>query len=231
MNLLPHLWKLGVLGGRTFDVLVDRWPLTELQSSLDAAKAANPESLTLGDFRADPKLLHHESSALAAAGKLITPHRAIAAHFGERAWLLDWQIPTRGLTVPVISQTNNSSPPKLFLPTSPLGRKGIHELAAALKDTDAELLVLGSAREGGENDPLSKINWQPATLTDLPGASALILPAWIEHQPRIALRALAIGIPVIATKACGLPDHPLLHIIDRPDPAAIAQAIQFLNVS
>lgn len=33
-NLLPHLGEMGVLGGRTFDVLMERWPLEELQPRL-----------------------------------------------------------------------------------------------------------------------------------------------------------------------------------------------------
>jgi glycosyltransferase involved in cell wall biosynthesis len=53
----------------------------------------------------------------------------------------------------------------------------------------------------------------------------LILPAWVEHQPRIALRALSAGIPVIATRACGLASHPLLTEIDQPDATAIKECI------
>ena len=36
-------------------------------------------------------------------------------------------------------------------------------------------------------------------------ADVVVLPAWIEHQPRGLLRAMALGKPVIATDACGLP--------------------------
>ncbi|MDR3218382.1 MAG: hypothetical protein LBU22_05280 [Dysgonamonadaceae bacterium] len=31
-------------------------------------------------------------------------------------------------------------------------------------------------------------------------------PPWVEHQPRGVLQAIALGKPVIATEACGLPD-------------------------
>ncbi|MFC7337264.1 VanW family protein [Haloferula chungangensis] len=223
MNLLPHLWRLGVLGGRTFDVLADRWPLAELQGILDRAAAANPRSPTLGDFRADPQLLREERAALAAAARLITPHQAIAAHFGDRAWLLDWKIPEVEAR-----KTPPGRRPQLFLPCSALGRKGIHELAAALTGKDIQLLVLGCAREGGDHDPLADTDHQPATLADLSRATALILPAWIEHQPRLALRALAMNIPVIATKACGLPNHPLLTQIPNPNPSEILKAIDSL---
>ena len=219
-NLLPHLWRLGALGGRTFDVLLARWPLAELHRHLDAAARRNPSSPTLGDFRADPDLVRDEAEALDRAARLVTPHRALASRFGHRAWLVDWHLPD-GLPRPAPP----AGRPRLFLPCSPLGRKGIHELAAALRGIDAELLVLGRAREGGGADPLDGLDWRPATLDELARCHALVLPAWVEHQPRPALRALAGGIPVIATEACGLPEHPQLLRIGRPDPDALAAAI------
>jgi hypothetical protein len=224
-NLLPHLWRLGTLGGRTYDVLMTRWPLAELHRLLDAAASAHPDSPTLADFRADRALMRDESAALEQAARLVTPHRAIAASFGHRAWLIDWEIPKdHG------ARSHPSSPAsRLFLPCSALGRKGIHELAAALRDREHELLVLGRAREAGPRDPLTAVRWKPTSLDQLNDCDALILPAWVEHQPRIALRALALGIPVIATESCGLPDHPLLKTITVPDPDAILTALDSLS--
>jgi glycosyltransferase involved in cell wall biosynthesis len=51
------------------------------------------------------------------------------------------------------------------------------------------------------------------------------MPAWIEHEPRLALLALASGIPVIATNACGLPNHPLLTLVPEGDAAALKIAM------
>ncbi len=219
-NLLPHLWRLGVLGGRTFDVLMLRWPLAELHRQLDEAAAAQPDSPTLPDFRAPADLVRDESAALDRAARLITPHTALAAWAGGRAWEIPWEIPNTS----VVPAAPRSRGLKLFLPCSPLGRKGIHELAAALRGLDAELIVLGSAREGGR-DPLAGLRWRSGTAADLADCHALLLPAWIEHQPRLALRALAMGLPVIATRGCGLPDHPQLIALSKPDPAAITQAL------
>jgi len=219
-NLLPHLWLLGVLGGRSFDVLIERWPMEELQRRLDRAKATHPQSTTLGDFRADPVLVQAEREALAAAGRLVTPHRELAAYFGSRAWLIPWEMPT---PLPLTAPTGK---PSLFFPASKLGRKGAFELAAALKSgIDAELRFLGAASEGPA-DPFAEIPCSRAGLADLSSAAALVLPAWVEHQPRLALLALASGIPVIATKACGLPTHPCLHEIAEPDAAALAAVIR-----
>lgn len=213
-NLLPHLWRLGALGGRSFDVLVNRWPMEELQRRLDLAKQAHPESTTLGDFRVDPELLQAEKEALAAAARFVTPHRAMAKYFGDRAWLIDWEMPQ-----PL--ETMASSPPSVFFPASKLGRKGAFELASVFRTgVPAELKILGRATEGPA-DPFAGIDHSQGTLADLASASALVLPAWIEHQPRLALLALASGIPVIATEACGLPEHPQLHLLSSPDPAAV----------
>lgn len=218
-TLLPHLWQAGHLGGRTFDVLVNRWPLEKLQARLDAAAARHPQSDTLADFRADPELVLAETQALAAAARIVTPHRAIAASFGSRAILLDWEMPV------VTKRSTPTNSARWFFPASALGRKGIHELAAALRETGGELLVFGRAREGS-GDPLADISWHPATVADLTVCTALVIPAWIEHEPRLALRALALGIPVIASRACGLPAHPLLTEVDDGDVRALIHAMK-----
>ena len=219
-SLLPHLWRLGALGGRSFDVLLERWPMEELQRRLDQANTAHPQSTTLGDFRADGDLLRAEREALAAAGRLVTPHVALAAHFGARAWLIPWQMPA---ALPRIAVEGK---PSLLFPASRLGRKGAYELAEALKSgIDAELRYLGSADEG-EADPFAGLDCIRGKPGDLASASAVVLPAWIEHQPRLALLALASGVPVIATEACGMPPHENLHVIASPDAAAMAAVIR-----
>jgi hypothetical protein len=220
-TLLPHLWRAGHLGGRTFDVLVNRWPLAELQSRLDTAAARHPQSDTLADFRADSDLVLAETQALAAAARLVTPHRAIAKSFGSRAILLDWEKPT-ATVAPVRDGT------RWFFPASALGRKGIHEVAEALREIGGELLILGRAREGGR-DLLEAISHRQATLADLPSCTALVIPAWIEHEPRLALRALAAGIPVIASRVCGLSQHPLLTEIDAGDVESLKAAMRALS--
>ena len=224
-NLLPHLWQLGVLGGRSFDVLIERWPMEEMQRRLDLAKATHPQSTTLADFRADETILRAERDALAAAGRLITPHLALATYFGTRAWLIPWKMPE-----PLPRTSPNEKPtfpekPSLFFPASRLGRKGAFELAAALKSgIDAQLYYLGAADEG-RADPFVGIDCHRGKISDLASATALVIPAWIEHQPRLALLALASGIPVIATESCGLPPHDLLHVIPTPDPIVLATVL------
>lgn len=218
-SLLPHLWRDGHLGGRTFDVLVNRWPLAQLHARLDAAAARHPQSDTIADFRANEELVIAETEALAAAARIITPHRAIAATFGARAILLDWEMPTAATNV-----RSASDEVRWYFPASALARKGIYELAAALREVPGELLVLGRAREGAD-DPLAKIHHRQTTLAEITNCTALVLPAWIEHEPRLALRALAMGLPVIASRACGLAPHPLLTEVDAGDVESLKAAM------
>jgi glycosyltransferase involved in cell wall biosynthesis len=165
-------------------------------------------------------LLRAEREALAAAGCLITPHLALAAHFGPRAWLIPWEMPAPMPRFTVVGK------PSLFFPASRLGRKGAFELADALKSgIDAERRFLGAADEGTA-DPFAGLDCFCGKASDLASASALVLPAWIEHQPRLALLALASGVPVIATEGCGLPPHEMLHVIAAPDAATLATVIR-----
>ncbi len=218
-SLLPFLWQTGHLGGRTFDVLVNRWPLAELQARLDAAAARHPQSPTLADFRADPEIVHAESQALAAAARMVTPHRLIAASFGSRAILLDWEMPA---AAPRSARSLDTG--TWFFPASALARKGIYEIAAALRESGGELLVLGRAREGAD-DPLAGVRHRQGALADLETCTALVIPAWIEHEPRLALLALSRGIPVIASAACGLAPHPLLTEIAAGDVSSLQTAL------
>ncbi len=201
-NLLPYLWQSGVLGGRTFDVLMTRLPIADLQLQLTAAHETYPESPTLGDFRADRSLLELERQALQSARKIITPHRQIAALFADRAILLDWQLPT---IVGEASPVENRLPlpgQKILFPSATLGRKGAYELRSIAQELDLELTVLKPLLEGQNF-------WDGVKITalerlSLDGVGLVILPAHIEHKPRFLLRAIACGIPVIATEACGL---------------------------
>lgn len=196
-NLLPFLWKNGVLGGRTFDVLMTALPMCEIQKRLDYAVSLHPESPTLGDFRAVESLIEAEMEALQNANKIITPHTEIASLFGEKTELLNWQIPN----AKEIKRTQNEKFTIIF-PTSTVGRKGCYELREAIRGLDVKLITLGAyiedagfwrgfdAEKGGDN-------W-------LEIADLVVLPAFIEHKPRRILLAVSNKIPVIVSNACGL---------------------------
>lgn len=205
-NLLPFLWQDGHLGGRSFDVLMTRLPLFALQERLDRAYQNHPESPTLKDFRVDCTLLESERQALAAARLVVTPHSEIAALFPEKSVLLDWQIPR--------IQTSPAPGNAILFPASTLGRKGAYELRQAAQNLGLTLRILGQELEGqnfwndisverfrsGQDDRSPSDQPQDP----LEGVGLVVLPAYVEHRPRLLLRAIAAGIPVIASEACGL---------------------------
>ncbi len=214
-NLLPFLWQSGALAGRTFDVLMTRLPLTELQRSLDKAAVRWPGTLTLSDFRADPSLLKAESEALAEARHWVTPHRAIAALAGTRAILLDWKLPAAALT--------RRKGSRIVFPASTLSRKGAQEVRKVIREREWPLTLVGPPVEGA--DFWKSISVEPADNDWLEDAAVVALPAWVENQPRRLLAALAAGVPVICTPACGLGEQPGVTVILEGDVEALDAAL------
>ena len=196
-NLLPFLWKSGVLGGRTFDVLMNSLPMQEIQKRLDFAVSLHSESATLGDFRADANLLEAETEALQNADKIITPHTEIASLFGEKAQILNWQMSN----AKEIKKTKNEKFTIVF-PASTVGRKGCYELREAVRGLEVKIITLGANIEAAnfwKDFDIEKgaENW-------LEKADLVALPAFVEHKPRRLLQAVSQKIPVIASKSCGL---------------------------
>ena len=199
-QFLPYLWREGHLGGRTFDVLMTSLPLAVLQNRLDEAAALHPESPTLNDFRADHKLIEAESEALRHARKIITPHSEIAALYPHKTILLDWCMPEKEIErAPGAGFVAN-----VVFPTSTVGRKGAYELRAALRNSSAQITVNGPLLEGKNFWDGFQVEQMSAGVDWLRKATVVVLPAFVEHQPRRLLEAVARGVPVIASKACGL---------------------------
>lgn len=197
-HLLPYLWREGHLGGRTFDVLMTGQPLAVLQQRLDAAFKLHPESRTLADFRADDKLLDAESEALRQARRLITPHTEIAALYPDKSVLIDWVVPKTQIENVVAREV------KLVFPAATVARKGIYELRSAIEGLDIKLITMGPQLEG--KDFWSAVRAEPKRAGEdwLAGVTAVVLPSFVEHRPRRLLEAVARGVPVIASTACGL---------------------------
>ncbi|WP_325309360.1 VanW family protein [Longimicrobium sp.] len=217
-NLLPFLWRSGHLGGRTFDVLMTAPPMAELHARLDVAARLHPASPTLADFRADEALLHDEAEALVHARRIVTPHRDVAALFPGRAEVLDWARPA-----PKRVRQNAGTRPRIVFPGPTAGRKGAYELREALAGMDVELVAMGSMLEGAGF--WDGIRLAPAEAQWLDGADLVVLPAFVENRPRRLLQALASGVPVIATPACGLGAEDGLTLVPAGDAGALREAI------
>jgi glycosyltransferase involved in cell wall biosynthesis len=203
-ELLPFLAQRGVLGGRRFTVLMQRWPLAELHATLDRAARAHVDSPTIADFRAPAALVAAEAWALEHAASILTPHAEIAAHFGERATRLAWVQP-RACTRRARPQHADARP-RVWLPASTVARKGAYELRDALARLDRPLVLHVSGRALERPDfwsslPRVELAGPPRSLA---GIDVAVLPAWVEHAPRALLAALAQGLPVVASRACGL---------------------------
>jgi hypothetical protein len=199
-QFLPYLWRDGVLGGRTFDVLMTSLPLAVLQNRLDEAAALHPESPTLNDFRADPRLIEAESEALRRARKIITPHSEIAALYPHKTVLLDWCMSQ----VEIERAPCAGSVANVVFPASTVGRKGAYELRAALRTLDAQITIHGPLLEGDNFWDGFQVERIRAGADWLRNATVVVLPAFVEHQPRRLLEAVARNVPVIASGACGL---------------------------
>jgi len=218
-NLLPFLWKNGVLGGRTFDVLMSALPVDEIQKRLDFACLLNPHSQTLGDFRAGDGLVEAEREALENARKIITPHTEIASLFGARAEVLDWDLPRSQ----EFGRPENAKFTIVF-PASTVGRKGCYELREALRGLDVKLITLGACLEDAQF--WHGFDWEKGGDDWLRKADLVVLPAFVEHRPRRLLLAAVHEIPVIASAACGVRNVPGIKTVETGDAEILRTAIK-----
>lgn len=218
-NLLPFLWQSGALGGRTFDVLMTALPMKNLQERLDFAKNIHPESTTLGDFRAEERLIKAETEALKNARTIITPHSEIAALFAEKSELLNWKLPQ----ISERSKPENIKP-VVYFPASTVGRKGVYELREALSGLNVKLIVQGAIIE--DEDFWKGFDVERGNSDSLNFADLVVLPAFIEHKPRLLLKAAALKIPVIASKACGVENIAEIETVETGDALQLREKIE-----
>ncbi len=61
---------------------------------------------------------------------------------------------------------------------------------------------------------------------DWTAADAVVQPSLVENEPRRLIAAIAAGLPVIASPACGLDPQPGLTLIPPDDPAALVTALR-----
>jgi hypothetical protein len=213
-NLLPFAWTAGILGGRTFDVLMTRLPLEKLHQRLDFAFQKFPESSTLHDFRAAQELVTAETTALNASRKIITPHEEIAEIFNHKCINIGWRHP--------IGKKTFSEGNVILFPASSLGRKGAYEVRRLARELQLTVRVIGVATE---NEKFwTGINVETASGNIFENVCAVVYPVYVEHQPRILLRAIAYDIPVITTVAAGIPANNFVSVVPVGDYIAIKEA-------
>ncbi len=222
-DLLVPLWRSGALAGRQFDVWVDALPANDIQRRLDAAAQLDPNAASLNDFRVDAAWLRDENLALAAARRRLTAHAEVARVLRARGWSVDaraWRTPAsaRDDSTSAARLPRSSGQPTLVLPASALPRKGAPAVAEVARGLGARVLILGTPPTTGAV-AWAGVDWQALRYADdwLHLADVVLLPAVIEHRPRALLQALAHGVPVVATPACGLPRQPGLRLVEPGD--------------
>lgn len=221
-SLLPFLWREGILGGRTFDVLMARLPLHVLHARLDAAFAVHPERSTLGEYRAPSKIVQWEKDALRAASRLVSPHAEVAGLFPVESMVaLPWALPKFPL-----SPDDNIASRSIGFPGPTAARKGVYELREVARKMDLEIVLRGSEIEAVKFWDGVRTRRVNSTEMFLNQVSLMVQPALVEENPRLLLSALARGIPVIATPACGLGERAGVLSIPPGDVEALHKAIQ-----
>lgn len=212
---LPWLDEAGVLGGRSFDVVMSRYPMAEIHRKLDAAAAETGESTTIADFRADPGLVARETALLARARRIVTPHHGIAALFPEQAMRLAWHRP------PAIARAEGGR--VAFLgPT--IARQRPDLVRRVVGSLDAPLIVFGEMLEGADYWHGIAIERRAMGPNWLDGLGAILHPASLTNQPRRLLQAIAAGVKVYATPECGLDPADYLPLDAFPGASARAAA-------
>lgn len=215
-QFLPFLWRDGSLGGRRYEVLMTRLPIRELQRRLDVAASASPERKSLADFRAGDWMADAEAAALAEAERIITPHTEIAALFPEKAVLLPWVLP------PVREVGPGSA---IAFPGPAIARKGSEVVRDIARELDVKVVLAGSDLESpGFWDGVELRRPAPGS-SWLDGVSCVVQPAVMEDQPRKLLQALACGVPVVATKECGIPEREGLTVAERGEFVSAVRAV------
>lgn len=233
---LPHLWRGGMLAARNLHVWMPALPMQAILQQLDAAARQWSDEPSLRDYRPEARLAEDELQALQSARLIVTPHHAAAQwarrHLRAEVHELPWQLPA--LPAPSAAAPGNPRQLSLALACSALARKGWRELCEALhgvaalaqaRDAELRLIVLGSLPSAARLPPSVSSTTMGYGSPWTASAHAAVLPAHVEHSPRAALQALAAGLPVVATPACGIAPRPGLRLVQAGDSQALAIAL------
>jgi VanW like protein len=227
-SLLPWLAQLGVLGGRSYDVLMTRAPLWHLTQVLDQAAQEYPSSPTLHDFRCARELIDIEKDALDNAQRWITPHSDIARLSPVPVKQLPWSLPHPKTSQPqVISSSSieqqSTQTFRIGIIGPTLGRKGSYLVRDLVRrHPEWEWHHLGPVLETAnfwEDLPITHHPQAHHTLSQGKHPLDLIIePAIVEHRPRLALFASSLGYSVLTSTECGL--HGVPNVSEVPTGSA-----------
>ncbi len=217
-NLLPHLWRLGVLRDRSFDVLLASLPFYTQQARLDLAAQLHPNDQSMPRFPVPDELCRAEVDGLLAARRIITPHAELAEMFAKKSRKLSWQLPFYTLK-------RSQSGRHVVFPANASNAKGAYELRDVIRALDIPLLVLSARPEDKEFWRGTSVTYRAQTSSWLEETALVVLPAFVEGRPYALLQALAANIPVIATRACGVAGLPGVTLVPAGNVSLLQQAV------
>lgn len=219
-NLLPHLWQLGALRERSFDVLLANLPFYTRQARFDLATQLHPKDQFMPRFPVPDELCRAEVDGLLAARRIITPHSELAEMFAKKSRKLSWQLPFDTIKL--------SRPGRyVVFPASASAAKGAYELRDVIRALDIPLLVLSARPEDKEFWHGTSVTYRAQASSWLEDAALVVLPAFMESRPYALLQALAANIPVIATRACGVAGLPGVTLVPAGNVSLLQQAVAY----
>jgi len=139
--------------------------------------------------------------------------------FGARTVRLPWLS-----SAPVTQNGTVRGERTVLFPASTLGRAGAYELRDVARALDLHVILTGPDLEapGFWNG----VSVERTSFSDgLGRARAVVLPAFVEHQPRRLLLASRLGMPVVASEACGIDARGNLVTVAAGDVVALGAAI------
>ncbi|CBA17351.1 hypothetical protein [Xanthomonas albilineans] len=143
-----------------------------------------------------------------------------------RGIALAWQVPALpavpATAIAMVEDTTECTTPRVLLAAASLARKGAFELREALRGLPLQLLLPPGAQETMDFWSGFDVRRVASMAAGVHAATIVVLPAWIEQQPRGLLLALVADKPVVATAAGGLgTDAGLWRCVEASDYAAL----------
>jgi len=216
-DFLPFLWRAGVLQGRSFDVLLTRPPLSFVHLKLDQAQKLLPNAKVLSEYRAPRELVRAESEALVFAERVITAHEEFARLYPNLRKL-------RWIESNIEPTAEVRRPRYLLLPSPLRTCDGAQAALAVAEKLGMKLLVVGDDPEDLAVG-LSFVDFVERREIPWHEVAVVVHPTLFESWPRLHLHALALGIPVLASEACGLLEGAGVTYVPFSDPAVLLRSV------
>ena len=96
-------------------------------------------------------------------------------------------------------------------------------MCEAMREVRQPLTLAGPLTEGAHF--WKDVSVERADADWLSEAGVVVLPSWVENQPRRLLAALAAGVPVVCTPACGIEEQPGVTIVPEGNTEALVAAL------